>query len=78
MPASGHAQNVSDEAQRVALRRAAMTASRAFAAVGVGVAVIGAVSTALVHLADLSRDLDATIHAAIAPRSVDIWLRGSR
>ena len=31
-----------------------------------------------IDLADLSRDLDATIHAAIAPRSVDIWLRGSR
>jgi hypothetical protein len=55
-----------------------MTALRAFAAVGVGLAVIGAVSTALVHLADLSGDLDANSPAALAPRSVDTWLRGTR
>ncbi len=55
-----------------------MTASRAFAALGVGLAVIGAVSTALVHLAALSGDLDTTIRHAISPRSLGIWLRESK
>jgi hypothetical protein len=31
-----------------------------------------------IDLADLSTDLDATIHEAIAPRSFGIWLRNTR
>ena len=88
MPGSSHAPNGSDEARRVAPSGAAVTASRAFAAVGVGLAVIGAVSTALVHIDRARYDASLTVQALtdrlrddvdiVRPRSVDIWLRGSR